>query len=140
MRGNAGRFTRGSAINPLRQGKVYLFVCVMSHMTAEFSARVATSARTGSGSSAAPARCYRVQATVVLHYFLRPLILFTHLDCGLCNVRFAGSGSLLFSDRWATGMIATGALVGSVIHAALFDVAEEERVVRLRRCWERLSD
>ena len=60
--------------------------------------------------------------TVVLHYFLGPLILFTHVACGLRNVRFAGSGSRLLSDRWAVGMIATGALVGSVILAALFGV------------------
>ena len=50
------------------------------------------------------------------------LILFTHVACGLRNVRFAGSGSRLLSDRWAVGMIATGALVGSVILAALFGV------------------
>ena len=102
---------------------VYLFVFLTSHMTAAFSARVANVdtnwlwlvGRAGT-LLASPSM------TVVPHYFLGPLILFTHVACGLRNVRFAGSGSPLLSDRWATGMIATGTLVASVILAALFGV------------------
>lgn len=102
---------------------IYLFVFLTSHMTAAFSARAANVdtnwlwlvGRAGT-LLASPSM------TVVPHYFLGPLILFTHVACGLRNVRFAGSGSPLLSNRWATGMIATGALVGCVILAALFGV------------------
>jgi len=102
---------------------IYLFVFLTSHMTAAFSARAANVDTNWlwlvgpSGTLLAGP-----SMTVVPHYFLGPLILFTHVACGLRNVRFAGSGSRLLSDRWAVGMIATGALVGSVILAALFGV------------------
>ena len=118
------RITKSGVFDTLQtMSGVYLFVFLMSHMTAAFSARAANVdtnwlwlvGRAGT-LLAGPSM------TVVPHYFLGPLILFTHVACGLRNVRFAGSGSRLLSDRWAAGMIATGALVGSVIIAALFGV------------------
>jgi hypothetical protein len=101
---------------------IYLFVFLTSHMTAAFSARAANVDTNWlwlvgrAGTLAGPAM------TVVPHYFLGPLMLFTHVACGLRNVRLAGRSSGLLPDRWAAGTIATGAVVASVILAALFGV------------------
>jgi hypothetical protein len=101
---------------------IYLFVFLTSHITAAFSARAANVDTNWlwlvgrAGTLAGP------NMAVVPHYFLGPLVLFTHIACGLRNVRVAGSGSRLISDKWAFGTIATGAVVASVILAALFGV------------------
>src|SRR5262249_21220774 len=102
---------------------VYLLVFLTSHVTAAFSARAAHTdtnwlwlvGRAGT-LLASPSM------TVVPHYFLGPLILFTHVACGLRNVRITSSGSRLLPDRWAAGMITAGVLASIVILAALFGV------------------